>query len=339
LAWWSIWIQFLICAAAIFFSGTRLSRYGDVLAEKTGVGRTWMGLLALAVITSLPELVTSTSAILWVKAADIAVGSLLGACVLNLAFLGLADLVYPSGPVLTAAGRGHVLAATFAVIILAVACLGLMARSPVAQLHLGHVGLSSPVIIICYLVAIHATYHFQKRERAKYRKEQKGTLLYADLTLKQATWKFAFHGLMVMAAAIWLPRVAKEAAQFLGWHLSLIGTVFVAAITTLPELVVTLSAMWLGAVDLAVGNLLGSVLVDAAMLGVMDLLYVGGPLLTAVAPGHVGTGLLAIVMTGIAMAEMMYRPEKKALRWMSLGAFLLVVLFGAHIFLQMVAKG
>jgi hypothetical protein len=55
-------------------------------------------------------------------------------------------------------------------------------------------------------------------------------------------------------------------------------------------------------------------------------------------PGYAATGLLAIVMTGIAMAEMMYRRQKKALRWVSLGAFLLVFLFRAHIFQQMVTK-
>ncbi len=115
------------------------------------------------------------------------------------------------------------------------------------------------------------------------------------------------------------------------------GTIFVAAATSLPEMVVTLSALRLGAVDLAVGNLFGSNLINLGILGLMGFLYVKAPLLQAVSDKHVGTGVMAIIMTGIAAAEMMYRPQKKTLRWMSTGAFFLVFLYAAHVFIQMLA--
>jgi cation:H+ antiporter len=117
-----------------------------------------------------------------------------------------------------------------------------------------------------------------------------------------------------------------------------VGTVFVAAVTTMPELVVTISALRLGAVDLAVGDLLGSLMVNVAILGVVDLIYFKGPLLGAAAPEHAATGLMAILMVGIVIAELIYRPQKKALRWMSTGAFLLAFLYAAHIFLQVLAR-
>lgn len=40
-----IWIQFALCTAIILYSGTRLSLYGDVIAEKSGLGRTWIGVI------------------------------------------------------------------------------------------------------------------------------------------------------------------------------------------------------------------------------------------------------------------------------------------------------
>jgi cation:H+ antiporter len=110
--------------------------------------------------------------------------------------------------------------------------------------------------------------------------------------------------------------------------------VLVALTTTLPEVVVTFGTMYLGAVNLAVGNLLGSVLVNASMLGILDLVYMDGPLLRAVGPEHAATGLLAMVMTGIAAAEMVYRPQKKTLHWLSTGAFFLAFLYVAYIFGQ-----
>ncbi len=338
MATWVVWLQFAICTGAILVSGSQLSRYADVLAEKTGLGRTWIGLVALALVTSLPELVTGSSAILWVDAPDIAVGNLLGAALLNLAILAVADLVYPPGPVLTVADRGHVLAAAFGMIMLGVATLGVMARSPIAYLNLGYIGLSTPVLLVCYLVAMRATYRYQQRERAEYLREHEETLLYQAVGLKETVLKFGFHALVVMAVSVWLPQVAQNMARLMDWHLSMVGTIFVAAVTTMPELVVTISAMRLGAVDLAVGDLLGSLMVNVAMLGVMDLLYVRGPLLQVAASENAVTGLMAVVMGGIAVAEMMYRPQRKALRWMSLGAFLLAFLFAGHIFLQVVAR-
>jgi cation:H+ antiporter len=70
----------------------------------------------------------------------------------------------------------------------------------------------------------------------------------------------------------------------------------------------------------------------------MELLYLQGPMLEMVSRQHAGTGVMAMVMTGIAMAEMVYRPQKKTLRWMSIGAFALAFLYAAHIFLQMLAE-
>lgn len=37
---WLIWGQFALCAAVIVFIGAKLSVYGDIIAEKTGLGRT-----------------------------------------------------------------------------------------------------------------------------------------------------------------------------------------------------------------------------------------------------------------------------------------------------------
>jgi hypothetical protein len=86
-----------------------------------------------------------------------------------------------------------------------------------------------------------------------------------------------------------------------------------------------------------VGNLFGSNLINLGILGLMGFLYVEAPLLQVVSAKHVGTGVMTVIMTGIAAAEMMYRPQKKTLRWMSAGAFALAFLYAAHIFLHMMA--
>ena len=49
-------------ALVIVFAGVRLARYGDMLGEKSGLGRSWIGVVLLAATTSLPELFTGFGA-------------------------------------------------------------------------------------------------------------------------------------------------------------------------------------------------------------------------------------------------------------------------------------
>ena len=79
-----LWIALILCTSVIVYAGTRLSKYGDMIAEKTGLGGTWIGVVLLASVTSLPELVTGISSVTYAWVPDIAVGNVIGACVSNL---------------------------------------------------------------------------------------------------------------------------------------------------------------------------------------------------------------------------------------------------------------
>jgi cation:H+ antiporter len=118
----------------------------------------------------------------------------------------------------------------------------------------------------------------------------------------------------------------------MGWRTSFVGTLLVSAITTLPELVVTVSALRLGAVDMAIGNILGSNLFDILILAIDDLFYLKGPLLAAVSPAHAISAFAAVIMSGIFIAALLYRPETRfrdTIGWVSL-SLLAIYLFAAY---------
>lgn len=75
------WLQFLVCLVVIGIAGYRLCRFGDAIAEKSGLSRSWVGLALIATVTSLPELATGLSAVTIAGVPDIAVGDVLGSCV------------------------------------------------------------------------------------------------------------------------------------------------------------------------------------------------------------------------------------------------------------------
>jgi cation:H+ antiporter len=84
-----LWLQLLLYLAIIGYAGYFLSRYGDIIAEKSAVSASWIGLILLSTATSLPELVTGISAITFANAPTIAVEDVLGLTWVGLGLLML----------------------------------------------------------------------------------------------------------------------------------------------------------------------------------------------------------------------------------------------------------
>ncbi|OGU10081.1 MAG: hypothetical protein A2075_12420 [Geobacteraceae bacterium GWC2_58_44] len=106
---------------------------------------------------------------------------------------------------------------------------------------------------------------------------------------------------------------------------SFLGNIFIAAATSLPEVVVSLAAVRIGAIDLAIGNLLGSNICNIFILAVDDLFFVEGPILAYANSNHIISSLAAIAMTSIMIIGLTYRSEKKLLflAWDSMAVILL----------------
>ncbi len=313
-----VWIKFLFCLVVIGLAGARLSRYGDVIAEKTGLGRNWVGLVLMATVTSLPELVTGISAVTVVGAPNIAIGDVLGSCVFNLLILVVVDYLYREESVYTRASRGHILAAGFGVVLIGLTGLSLILAPLGADLAIGHVGAYTPLFILLYLLAMRTVYQYQRREMAEFVEESAAR--YEDVSLREAVIGYGMAAGFVVAAGTWLPFVGEDIAQQMGWQQSFVGTLFVAAATSAPEIAVTIAAVRIGALDMAIANLLGSNLFDILIVAIDDIFYLPGPILAHVSPVHAVSAFSAVIMTGIAVIGLFYRPGGKLLRtvgWIS----------------------
>lgn len=311
-----LWLasQFLLCAALIGAAGFVLSRSADRLAGTYGWGRGWVGVALLATVTSLPELASGISAVTLVGAPNLAVGNALGACVVNLAFLVVVDLLQRRQPMYDHASATHVLSAGFGVVMLGFVAMSLVTGRSAP--YLLHVGLYSPALLALYLLALRSVFH---HERANRRPDPATA---ATVDARREWRRFGVAAATVLVAGTWLPAVADGLSQALGLSRSFVGTVFMALVTTLPEMAVTLSALRLGALDMAIGNLLGSNLFNVTILAVDDLAYTRGPLLADVAPAHAGSAATALVMSGLVIVGLVMRPRGRVLRvasWVSVG--------------------
>ncbi|MCX7183938.1 MAG: hypothetical protein NTW90_01640 [Nitrosospira sp.] len=151
----TLWLQLLICLAIIGYAGYFLSRYADIIAEKTGLSASLIGLMLLATVTSLPELVTGISAVTAADAPDIAVGNVLGAAVFNLAILVILDALYRHETIYSRAAHGHILSAALGALLIAFTGSSLLLDRAGMSPALGHVGLYSPFIVLMVLPRFH----------------------------------------------------------------------------------------------------------------------------------------------------------------------------------------
>lgn len=318
----SIWIQFSLCAAVIGVAGSRLSRYGDAIASHTGLSRNWIGLVLVATVTSLPELVTGLSAVTVADAPDIAVGDALGSCVFNLAILALVDVFYRHGAIYATASATHAMSAGLGVILLSAVSLALVLSQQGSMPALGHFSLASVLIVAIYLIGMRALYLTEQRRGNSAPVETP-----TAMTLKTALMGYGIASAVIVGMGIWLPLIGVELARLMGWSNSFVGTLFVALATSVPELATTWGAVRIGAIDMAFGNLLGSNLFDVLILAVDDFAYLSGPLYQHLSPLHIVSALTACMMNGAVIVALVYRPVSRVWRSASWASLVLLALY------------
>jgi len=325
-----IWLKFVICLAIVLFAGTRLARYGDAIAEKTRLGRIWIGLALVAFITTMPELVTSISSVALVHSADLAMGTLLGSCCFNLSILAVIDILHSRTPVLSVASPRHMMTAGWGALLIAVAAAGIIVAGRFPVLASGWAGIPSIVIIVLYLLG--AWWAF-RRERGQESQVAPATSLQYDMYTTKTVWiRFILASVAVIAAGIWLAFIGDEISETTGWGNTFVGTLFLAITTSAPELVVAISALRIGAVDLAVADILGANMLDIAIIAPIDLAYGQGSILSAVSRSHLIIAAVAVTMTFLVIIGLRFRQRRKVFRVASWYAPALIALyvFGAY---------
>jgi len=321
-----VWIKFIVCIVTIFISGRKVARYGDIIAEKTGLGGVWIGLVLIAMLTSLPELFNGISSVTLVDAPDLTIGNILGANMFNLFNLALLDLIHRNGSLMAVVGKTHRLTGIFSLIMVLFVAGFILISSRFHVMDIGWIGWYTPFIILLYLVFARILYRYEQAHPSLKETEFE----YADKSLRHIYLYFSVAAIFIIGAGIWLAFVGDEISEVYGWGQSFVGSLFLAFTTTLPEITVSFAAMRIGAKDLAVANLIGSNLFNLTIIPIDDLLYVKGPILAAVAESHLVTASTVVVMTIVFIIGLRHRHHRIFhLSWWNI-TLILLFLLGAY---------
>jgi cation:H+ antiporter len=306
-----IWIELILCAVLIFWSGSLLSKYGDVIAEKTGLGRAWIGAILIAGVTSLPELASGVSAVAWLNAPNLAAGAVLGSCLFNLSLIAMIDLAYQPGRVLAKAQEVHILSGGLGVLMLGIVVMGVLIGPIFNGFGLFGVSILSIVILILYSIGGRMIAGLEKERTGEVLEKEAVDGGYARISAQRAVLVFILSGAAIVALGIWLASIGDRLAVTTGLSRSFVGNLFLALTTSLPEIAASLAAIRLGAIDLAIGNVLGSNLFNITLFFVYDLADGSNNFWASLTNANAFAAVMTIMMTGVVIISLMYRASPK----------------------------
>ena len=107
------WMMFGMVSVGVIVAGIALAWSTDRVADITGVSSSTLGLLAVSLVTTVPEL-SSTVAAARMGAADLGVAGLFGSAVFNASILVYADPFYRGGVLVNQMEPAHLIAGSVA---------------------------------------------------------------------------------------------------------------------------------------------------------------------------------------------------------------------------------
>jgi cation:H+ antiporter len=139
-------VKTVTASITILVAGFLLASTGDALAEQTGLGASFVGMVLGGLATSLPELSTALSAVR-LRQYEMAFADAFGTNLLSVMLLFFADVAYPRHPLLNEAGRFSVFAILLGIAVTAIYLVGLILRR---NYSIFRMGLDSFIVLLLY---------------------------------------------------------------------------------------------------------------------------------------------------------------------------------------------
>ncbi len=296
-----VWLEFTVCGVLMIFSAHALCVKGVGLARAAHIEESVIGIFFLAVATSFPEIAVGVSSVSYVGRFSLGYGNLLGSVMINSMLLLAIDF---------SSGRGRVLANVTGTNFTTAVFLGIAALIIALTALLGKVlslALPGPVGFESVLIA---AFYFAYLNSLKKKVLPGGSVTAGASRRETALWPVwaAFLSLVLVVAVlgVWMANIGEKLAVTTGLSHTFVGATLLALITSFPEIVVSLAAVKTGAVQMAVGNVLGSNLFDLSVLPVLDL-FTKSPALGTLTAGQIAVAGIALLISLITLAGMKIR--------------------------------
>jgi cation:H+ antiporter len=308
---WGVVAILLAAALVICLAGTKLAGLADELADRTGMGEIIAGALFVGASTSLPGVIASVS-----TAAQgypgLAIGNAIGGLTAQTAFLAVADLAYRKANLEHAAAS--VTGLTQGTLLVSLLTLPLLAMAT-PEITVVGVHPVSLLLFICYGFGLRLLAQVQempmwapvKTPHTQDEAEQAEVTEADERSTSTLWWLFSIHAAITAGAGYTVGQAGAALVNLTEISENAVGTVFVAVANSLPELVTAIAAVRIGALNLAVGDIIGGNSFEVLFLAAADFFYSEGSIYHEFTRNDVFIAVLAILMTGILLLGMLRR--------------------------------
>jgi cation:H+ antiporter len=305
-------ILFLISTLVIATAGTKLTRTADQLADLTGWGEALFGGIILGGTTSLPGIVTSVVAA-YNGHPQLAISNAIGGIAAQTLFLSIADISYRKTNLEHAA-------ASFANLMQGILLIGLLAFVLIGMsgpdVTILHIHPFSFLMILLYILASRLISKAKDQPMWSPRITLATVQDIPDrrnietLSLKKVALRFAFLAVVVSGAGYAVAKSGIAIANQTGLSETMVGALFTAIATSIPELIVSLAAVRQKALTLSVGNIIGGNTFDVLFVAFADIAYNRGSILHAISSNQVYVVALTMLMTSILILGLLHRERE-----------------------------
>lgn len=321
-------VMFVVAVLIVTVFGVMMTRVAARLAERTGLGEAIMGALFVGGSTSLPEIATSLTASLSGHA-DLAISNAIGSVAGQTAFLALADMAHRKANLEHAAASAeNLMLAAFVLMMLSIPLLGIA----LPQAAIGGVHPVSLLMVAAYVQGMRMVSQTHKLPMWLPRRTHETRREVTDGQTREkggvpVLWLRFLAAAAMMALAGWLlARTAIPIVRHTGLSETVVGGLLTGIAGSLPELITALAAVRMGALTLAVGDILGGNAFDALIVAFTDWSYPGGSVFAAASRDQVFLLALALLLTAILLMGMLYR-EKHGIANIGLESFLVLIFY------------
>ena len=259
--WVGIYAALAVCV--VFFS-IKLANYVDLIDKKTDLSGAFIGGVILAAVTSLPELFTSISAVLFVKQPDLVMGNILGSNLFNMCIFGGAALIAAKSLCRSTIGSSHFKTTVITFIMFSIMLLPVVFKK---DYTVAGISVYSIILLVLYACSI----KFMAGDSAESEGEDT-----SDLTLKQIIIRFVIMAVLLVVASIFITIAADHLSEEFNLGKTVGGALFLGVATSLPELTSSIALIRKGNFNACAGNVMGSGVFNFCIISVADILYRGG---------------------------------------------------------------
>ena len=326
-----LWVNLLIftlAGVAVWLAGTRLTGYLDGIAQKTGMGQAFAGMLLLGGITSLPEVanvITSS----WTGNPGLAVNNLLGSAAINVVLLAVAD-AYLGRDALTSvvAHPSTLMMGMLCMLVLIVVA----ASITTGDLPTFGIGLWACAICLMSIGAFWLSAGYDRRapwtlkEAAATQASDEGDSDQHRASLRRLVAKASMAAAVIFVAGYSLSQTGDALAEQTGLGTGMVGFALIGISTSLPELSSIVAAIRIRRYEMAFGQILGTNFINLSLILLADAVFVGGPVLNELGRFEVISALLGACLIGVFMIGLFERRNQTVLK-MGYDSLAVILLF------------